>query len=135
MSEVERVAILSNGTAQQKSDLLYRIHGTELSAAVSSAVERCLGDDSIVRMYVPYKYGPLRVLAADVLAGSRAYVGDLRPIVLRDAPAALSVDGIAQIQRRIGIRPGGDPRDEYENLYRRGALKLVDEVFDPAIYG
>lgn len=135
MTEAEKLAILDGGTAQEKSRVLYIVLGSRMSPTLASAVERCLLDDTVVRMYIPYKYGPLRILAADVLSWYRASTGDLRPIVLRSVPPALSIDGIRKIQQAVGISGGrGDPTMEYQDLYQRDALKRIDEIFDPGLY-
>jgi hypothetical protein len=59
---------------------------------VISELERLLEDCTCARLYTPYRYGELRVLAAEALAVARAKLGDLRPVVLVDVPWVLTTD-------------------------------------------
>ena len=135
-TEQQRYQALVDGTPHERSVALYAIAATEAPGSdLLSAVESLLDERAIVQMYVPYRYGQLRYIAADALAQLRARVGDMRPIHLAELPVPLNVDRMGQIRSAAGlVMYTGEPAEEYADLVARGLVRVVDRVFDPAEY-
>lgn len=103
---------------------------------VIAELERLVDDRRCTRLYVPYRYGELRVLAAEVLAVARAKLGDLRPVVLIGVPRLLTSDQMEPFRERAGIPGigGPGPLECYQLLRDGGHLPVLDHRFEPATY-
>jgi hypothetical protein len=133
-SREERRQALVTGTPHEKSIALYAFAVvSDPDPQLLAAIESLLDDRSIVQMYVPFRYGQLRSIAADTLARLRARIGDPRPVILAAQPVPMDVDTMGKIRHENGLDLyPGSPVDEYADLLSRGLVPVMDELYDPA---
>jgi hypothetical protein len=99
---------------------------------VQPVLEKLLNDVTPCLLQIPYRFGELRLLAAQALMAERRATGDNRPVRLR-AIAPLTADELEQTREAAGTRAPSRSNDPIENqldlysvLRERGVLKEVD---------
>jgi hypothetical protein len=99
---------------------------------VQPVLEKLLNDVTPCLLQIPYRFGELRLLAAQALVAERRAAGDDRPVRLRTI-APLTADELEQTREAAGTRapsrsdnPIENQLDLYSVLRERGVLKEVD---------
>jgi hypothetical protein len=107
----ELVSLLRGGTPEDKAKILYSVDvRVGLDPDIISAIEGLLDDRTIVRMFVPFRYGELRYYAADAPARIRARRGERHAILLSEVPRPMGVDRMAETRFAAGLgRLRGSP--------------------------
>lgn len=134
MTFMERAgATLRNGTPQEKAKAIWAMKGSpNATDDIVAALEGLLDDRTIVQMYIPYRYGELRFLVADVLASLRGRQENWDPVVLKDTFHPKTADKLGQLFQRAGIPEGALGSAEMcAELLARGIISREDVVFDP----
>jgi hypothetical protein len=123
---------LQHGDATEKSNKLWAMRGrTELPEDVLAIVEKLTDDRSVARMYIPFRYGELRHLAAEIYAKMLFHLGRREPFLLKDSILPLKGDQLEAIRRRVGLSKSYQgPIASFTELREQGLLEVVDEVFE-----
>jgi hypothetical protein len=111
--------------------------GSEVPDDVLELVAKLLDDHSVARMYVPFRYGEVRYIAAETYAKMLFHRGRLEPFVLRNAIIPLKLERLGRIREDAGLSdgaPGKRPLDTFTELRDLGLLEVVDEVFDRSYF-
>jgi hypothetical protein len=96
-----------------------------------AAVEELTQDRSVVRMYIPFRYGELRHIAMEVYARMQFLLGRTEPVILKGSIAPLKGEQLEAIRRRAGLPTSYlGPIASFTELREQGLLQLIDEVFD-----
>lgn len=123
---------LLHGDAEEKANKLWVMRGSSLLPDdVMESVEGLTKDRSVVRMYIPFRYGELRHIAMEVYARMQFLLGRREALILRDAIVPLKLEQLEAIRRRAGLPPSNKgPIASFTELRELGLLQVVDEIFD-----
>lgn len=68
-----------------------------------AACETLLGDRELCLLKIPYRYGEVRIVAADAVAALRERIGITQPVVVSEAFMPLTTDDVARFARAAGL--------------------------------
>jgi hypothetical protein len=125
---------LQSEDATERASMLRALSaGREVADDVLGLVEKLLDDRSVARMYIPFKYGELRYIAAETYSKMLFYRGRLEPFVLPNTIIPIKAEKMVQIRMNEGLLddpPYKSPLEWFAELRDRGLLEIVDGVFD-----
>lgn len=125
---------LRSGDATERASMLRALSsGTNVSDDVLAQLEKLLDDYSIARMYIPFKYGEVRYIAAETYAKMLFHRGRKEPLVLPKTIIPIKAEKMVKIRMNANLPddpPYKGPLEWFTDLRSRGLLEIVDEVFD-----
>lgn len=133
MSFVERARhAMTNGNAEEKANKLWVMRGSsDLPDDLLEAVKALTRDRSVVRMYIPFRYGELRYLAMEVYARMNFLRGRTEGLVLEDAISPLKLEQLERIRAQAGLPSSNQgPIASFIELRTLGLLAVEDKTFE-----
>lgn len=124
--------VLRHGTATQKATTLRSLSiAEEVPSDLVALIEPLLEDNAVAQMYVPFRYGELRYIAAQTYAWVRLRQGHKVSIVVPKTILPVKGENLSKLYEELKIPfDTHDPIDWFVELRQRGVLKLIDAVFD-----
>jgi len=68
-----------------------------------AACEESLDDREVCLIQIPYRFGEVRIVAADAVAALREKLGIAQPVVVTEAFMPLTTDDVARLARSAGV--------------------------------
>lgn len=130
--------VLKGDDAVEKANTLWAMSAaSDVPDDVLELIRRHLDDHSVVRMYISFRYGEIRYLAAEMYAKLLFQRGRVEPLVLPKAIVPIKSEKLIKIRMAAGL-PDGPPNknslDWFVELRDRGLLEVVDEIFDRSYF-
>jgi hypothetical protein len=128
--------VLQHGNATDKATELWSLaKALDVPDDIMEMVKSLMEDRSVARMYVPFRYGEVRYIAAETYARLQLRRGQKEAVVLRDAIVPLRSDRLAKIREQSGLSTSPTRSTAwFAELRERGLLQVIDEVFDRAYF-
>jgi hypothetical protein len=124
--------MLQHGNATDKATELWSLaKALDVPDDIMELVKILMEDRSVARMYVPFRYGEVRYIAAETYARLQFRRGQKDPVILRDTIVPLRSDRLAQIREKSGLSTSPTRSLAwFAELRELGLLAVTDEVFD-----
>ena len=111
MSEADDVAYwlerLASPDARARVETLKQIAEAPVAdARLLAATEKLLADREVCLVQIPYRYGEVRMFAADAVAAIRKLLGKSEPVVIADTFFPLTTDDIGKYAAAAGVALG-----------------------------
>jgi hypothetical protein len=68
-----------------------------------AACEKLLADREVCLIQIPYRFGEVRVVAADAVSALRGKLGIPEPVIVADGFMPLTTDDVARLARAAGL--------------------------------
>lgn len=105
--------------------------GSDVPDDVLELIANLLDDRAPARMYVPFRYGEVRYIAAETYAKMLFHRGRKEPFILQDVVAPMKLERLYKIREQVADDPScKGPLEWFAKLRDEGMLEIVDEVFD-----
>jgi hypothetical protein len=129
------VRLTSTVPEERVEVLRFLLASPELASSLIYAVEPLLDDRTIATLYIPFRLGEIRNLAAEVVATARAYLNQTEPVVLNPGFRTMKHDDLGALAYKISFPSGGmSGLALYEYFRDHGHLKAQRLEFHPDWY-
>jgi hypothetical protein len=111
--------------------------GSEVPDDILAMISKLMEDHSAARMYIPFRYGEVRYIAAETYAKMLFHRGRVEPLVLPKAIVPRKLERLSRIREHAGLSPSTAPKGPlalFAELRDLGLLEIVDEVFDRSYF-
>lgn len=130
LDETRRV--LQEGSPTDKATRLWSLAvAVDVPDDVMLLIANLMEDRSPARMYIPFRYGEVRYIAAETYAKLQFEKGRTEPVLLMQTIAPIGGDRLEAIRKGAGLPQARiDALAWFAELRERGLLEVIDEVFD-----